>query len=147
MGKRTATYGVPRMPREKCWHSHNSESSSTVFYLNIPHHSPDCSSFSLRIWFQQLPSLEPPLWLTKLSCSSSSHLKQQQHLLWCLGGSSFSCAPPNLGRHISMCPRDAPQFEKHLSPLVPLSSPRKLVSDTLDFFLLPSLLQRSTTHS
>lgn len=137
------------MPREKRLHSHNSESSSTAFCPNILHHSPGCFSLPVRIWFQQLPSLEPPLWLTKLSYSSPYHLKKQQHLLRCLGGSSFSCAPPNLGRHISMCPRDAPQFEKHLSPLVPLSSPRKLALATLDFFsYLPSSRgQQHTTSS
>lgn len=44
--------------------------------------------------------------------------------------------------HISLCPRDTLHFEKHLSPLVPVSSPSKLVSDTLDFF---SFIQRPTT--
>lgn len=78
---------------------------------------------------QQTQSLEEAV--------SSPMASRRQLLLTC---------PPNSGGHISLCPRDTPQCEKHLSPLVPLASPRKLVSDILDFFsYLP--LSRDQQHS
>lgn len=75
--------------------AHASESlSSTAFCPNVPCHRPGCSSLPVRVCFQQCSSLRPPLWLAKLSYSSPSHLKKQQHLLWLLGGNCFSRALP-----------------------------------------------------
>lgn len=108
-------------------------SSSTAFCPNIPCHRPGCSSFPVRVWFQQLTSLEPPLWLAKLS--SPSHLKQQQHLLWLPEGSCFSHALPTQDDTYPHVP-GIPPVREHLSPLVPLSSPRKLVSGNLSLFML-----------
>lgn len=82
----------------------------------------------------------PLLWLANIIYSSP----------WLEEASSFPMAsriqllsmhPPNSGGHIFLCLKDTPQFEKLLSPLVPSSSARQLVSGTLDFFTYLPLLR------
>lgn len=128
--------------------AHTSEtSSSPAFCPNAPCHRPGCSSLPVRAWFQQLASLASTSAMVgqtqlqqpqSLEEAAASPMASRRHLL-------LMC-PPNSGGRITLCPRDPPQLEKHLSPLVPLASPRKLVSDTLDFFsYLPS--SRDQQHS
>lgn len=101
----------------------------------------------------------PCQWEFTQHCFLSQHLMSQtsamlgqtqlQQPQWCEEAASFPMAsrrqllpmhPPNSG-YIFLCLRDTPQFEKLLSPLVPSSSPRQLVSGTLDFFSYLSLLK------
>lgn len=130
--------------------AHASESSSSpAFYPNTPCRRPGCSLLPVRAWFQQLASLD-----STSATVGHAQLQQPQSLEEAAASSMASrrhlllMCPPNSGGRITLCPRDTPQLEKHLSPLVPLASPRKLVSDTLDFFsYLPSSRDQQRSSS
>lgn len=124
--------------------AHSSESpSSTAFYHPMPHHPMPQS----RLLFTPCKSLVSAIHLAWASTmvgqtrySSPNDLKKQHHLLWLLGGIHFSHALPTQ-EDTYPCVLDIPSSLRN-SPLLPLSSLRKLVSDTL--FFSSSLVQGST---
>lgn len=101
-----------------------STTPSTAFYPNISHH-------------------RPLLWLAKLAYSSPSDLKKQNHFL-ASNIQLLPMYPPNSGGHIFLCLRDTPPVWETCSPFGALIFSQAAGVRHPGFFLLPTLVKRST---